>query len=412
MLPIHQVVGLRLPSGPFFLTMSKTAANTRRLLILFGSETGCAQETAERIEREAKQRHFTVDILPMNEYAVQNLPLETLVCFVCSVTGQGEVPGNMKEFWHFLLRKSLPKDSLSNMNFGVFGQGDSSYREFNYPAKKLFNRLKQLGGKNLVRRGDGDDQHYLGVDGALDPWLSDWWNACLNLFPLEPGLEIISEDTLIPCSINFKFLDLISREIQQSCGSIVAEITKNERLTPENHFQDVRHITMHVDGAHKMYVPGDVLIVYPQNLSQKVQQVLDFFGWSKIADNLIEFSMNSNASHINSRLCKPISLRNLLECHLDIFGRPRRHFFKLLSFFATDNLQRDKLLEFASAQGQSDLYAYCHKPKRTYFEVFQDFNSVKFPIEYLFDLIPYMRPRKFSISSSPTVFLIFNVGTP
>ena len=68
----------------------------RRLLILYGSETGYAQETAERIKREAQKRSFLVELMPMDEYNIANLPTENLVALVCSVTGQGEEPTNMK----------------------------------------------------------------------------------------------------------------------------------------------------------------------------------------------------------------------------------------------------------------------------------------------------------------------------
>ena len=40
----------------------------RRLLVMFGSQTGSAQETAERITREAKLRHFSVSITAMDHY--------------------------------------------------------------------------------------------------------------------------------------------------------------------------------------------------------------------------------------------------------------------------------------------------------------------------------------------------------
>jgi sulfite reductase alpha subunit-like flavoprotein len=39
--------------------------------------------------------------------------------------------------WRFLLNKKLPPDSLKNVNFTVFGLGDSSYSQFNSMAKKL-----------------------------------------------------------------------------------------------------------------------------------------------------------------------------------------------------------------------------------------------------------------------------------
>jgi sulfite reductase alpha subunit-like flavoprotein len=75
----------------------------------------------------------------------------------------------------------------------------------------------------------------------------------------------------------------------------------------------------------------------------------------------------------------------------------------LLSFFALDSQHVEKLREFASAEGQNDLYAYAHKMRRTTFEVLQDFTSAKIPLKYLLDLIPPMRTRSFSISSSPLV---------
>lgn len=52
---------------------------------------------------------------------------EHLVVFVCSTTGQGNEPDNMRKFWRFLLRKNLPADSLASLQYALFGLGDSSY---------------------------------------------------------------------------------------------------------------------------------------------------------------------------------------------------------------------------------------------------------------------------------------------
>lgn len=40
----------------------------RRLLVLFGSQTGCAQDVAERVARAAKRRWFRSQVLPMDDY--------------------------------------------------------------------------------------------------------------------------------------------------------------------------------------------------------------------------------------------------------------------------------------------------------------------------------------------------------
>ena len=51
--------------------------------------------------------------------------LQPAVVFVASTTGQGEPPSNLHKLWRFLLRKSLPADSLSGVAVAVFGLGDS-----------------------------------------------------------------------------------------------------------------------------------------------------------------------------------------------------------------------------------------------------------------------------------------------
>jgi len=45
-----------------------TGKQAPRLLILFGSETGNAQDVAERIAREALRRHFRPRVLPADSY--------------------------------------------------------------------------------------------------------------------------------------------------------------------------------------------------------------------------------------------------------------------------------------------------------------------------------------------------------
>jgi len=40
----------------------------RKVLVLYGSETGTAQDVAERINREAKCHHFTSRVMALNDY--------------------------------------------------------------------------------------------------------------------------------------------------------------------------------------------------------------------------------------------------------------------------------------------------------------------------------------------------------
>lgn len=62
---------------------------TRRMIVLYGSQTGTAQDISENIWRDSKRFHFTGGVKPMDEYNVKDLIEEKVVIFVCSTTGQG-----------------------------------------------------------------------------------------------------------------------------------------------------------------------------------------------------------------------------------------------------------------------------------------------------------------------------------
>lgn len=67
-----------------------------KLVILYGSQTGTAQDIAERVWRQAKSNGVPETALwPMDHFLlspeVLANPAQTRFIFVCSTTGQGEV---------------------------------------------------------------------------------------------------------------------------------------------------------------------------------------------------------------------------------------------------------------------------------------------------------------------------------
>lgn len=63
------------------------------MLVLFGSETGNAQDVAERIVRQARRRGWDACALPMDAAPLEQLVQEPLAVFVCSTTG-AHLPGS------------------------------------------------------------------------------------------------------------------------------------------------------------------------------------------------------------------------------------------------------------------------------------------------------------------------------
>lgn len=69
------------------------------MIILYGSQTGTAQDISENIWRESKRFHFAGGVKPMDDYDVQNLIEEEVALFVCSTTGQGGDNRLIEWFW-------------------------------------------------------------------------------------------------------------------------------------------------------------------------------------------------------------------------------------------------------------------------------------------------------------------------
>ncbi|XP_057235813.1 NADPH-dependent diflavin oxidoreductase 1 isoform X1 [Malurus melanocephalus] len=385
----------------------------RRLLVLFGSQTGTAQDTAERIGREAKRWHLRCRVEALDSCDVANLIHEPLVVFVCATTGQGDPPDNMKMFWRFLFRKNLPAGSLCQLDYAVLGLGDSSYPKFNFVAKKLHKRVLQLGGNPLLPVALGDDQHDLGPDAVVDPWLVALWDKILALYPLPPGLEIISPDVRLPPKYTLHYLpedsphpgsDLLQPTAPQGAPCelhpFAARVVSNKRVTAQSHFQDVRLIEFDIAGSGITFSAGDVVMIQPQNCPEDVQQFCQLLRLEP--DRCFVLEPTEPGTSLPPLLPQPCTIRYLVTHYLDISCVPRRSFFELLSYFSTNELEREKLQEFSSAQGQEELYSYCNRPRRTTLEVMWDFphTTSAIPADYLLDLIPRIRPRAFSIASS------------
>jgi len=66
------------------------------LTILYGSETGTAEDVAFSMGSELKNILHEINILCMDDYEISRLSSERLIIFFVSTTGDGDAPINMK----------------------------------------------------------------------------------------------------------------------------------------------------------------------------------------------------------------------------------------------------------------------------------------------------------------------------
>lgn len=103
-----------------------------------------------------------------------------------------------------------------------------------------------------------------------------------------------------------------------------------------------------------------------------------------------------------SFLSKPLPLITIARQYWDLNALPRARAFEVLSYNCSNELEKEKLLEFASFERQQDLLSYVNRPRRTILEVLQDFPHAtsKLTTDILFELFQPIKPRPFSIASS------------
>ena len=434
--------------------------------ILYASETGNAEEVAYDLFEGLRGKDGSagrVSIASVGAYDVTRLPEEDVVLFVVSTTGDGECPSSMLDFWRFLLQKSLTRDSLASVQVGVFGLGDSSYEKYNAAGRRLMMRCKQLGAREFVPLGLGDDQHEHGFFTGLTKWM--------KLLAAAMGDDKVTKNdsSSITREVDRQTaLELPEYKVQVSASSmdnelytavyvngprptikydpphgsklvgntpLHAEVIRNERMTHTQWPQNVRDITLTFAaysreesepegqtpnrGIFKVwppYVAGDVATVHPRNPAPLVSSMLamvhqmdeysevstgglprDVFVTIKRDPRALRGGELNRKSRLQDVSC---TLHDLFTIYLDIAGRPRRTFFRLLSQHATEEEQRNKLKELGSAEGFSIYHEYVVRERRNHVEVLAEFPSARPPLSRLLEMIPPLQPRHYSIASS------------
>lgn len=272
------------------------------------------------------------------------------------------------------------------------------------------------------------------------PWSAGLRQKLLDLYPLHENISPIPDDVLLQPRWMLELVETANRQ-RNTCEDVKltlqdrdrfneenvpiktqasdhADLTSqylsvtlelNERITPDDHWQDVRHIVFSSKKPAD-YEPGDVLTVFPKNRAKDVDDLINSMQWTEVADKLICFVPGRSRRERNLDALPSIfqrsaseqqyiTFRNLLTDHLDLTAIPRRSFFSKIAQFSHDQTQKTRLLEFAQPEFLDELYDYTSRPRRSILEVLQEFGSVKISWQWAACVLPELRGRQFSIAS-------------
>ena len=111
-----------------------------------------------------------------------------------------------------------------------------------------------------------------------------------------------------------------------------------------------------------------MLNIKPENPEEYVKMVFEAFpSWD--AEDLVNFDGMGRIPDLSL----PMKLGDIIRKEVDLVGIPRRQFFTILAEFSTDEIEKERLLEFAASDGTDERWDYANRVRRSLAEALADF---------------------------------------
>tara|TARA_B100000424_G_scaffold65748_1_gene48462 strand:+ start:3738 stop:4193 length:456 start_codon:yes stop_codon:yes gene_type:complete len=138
-----------------------------RLLLIFGTETGNAEELAEDAANMAKGFDLEATVMDMEDIEPDDISTSKRLIVVCSTWGEGEQPVNAQDLYDAV--EETEEGSMEGVNFAVLALGDTAFELFCESGKEWDKILEEKGGTRVNDRIDCDTDY----DDYAEEWLED-----------------------------------------------------------------------------------------------------------------------------------------------------------------------------------------------------------------------------------------------
>ncbi|ERN53923.1 bifunctional cytochrome P450/NADPH--P450 reductase [Alkalihalophilus marmarensis] len=356
------------------------------LLVLFGSNLGTAEGVARELAETAKYQGFEVTTAPLDEYAGK-LPTEGAV-LVISASYNGNPPDNAVSFMDWL--SSADETDLEGVTYAVFGCGDRNWASTYQRIPAVIDReLAAKGASRLLERGEGDASE--DFDGDLEKWQERLWPCLADHFNLE-----LEQGDRSSGQVSMEFVSGISyTPVARSYDAFTAVVRDNLELLHSTD-RSTRHIDVHLPQG-VTYKEGDHLGVLPENSAALVNRVLSRFG-IKGEEFVILGEGTGRANHLPTN--QPVQLAQLLSSYVELQEPATRAQIRELAASNScppHKMELEQLIEDASYKRE------ILEKRQTMLELLEAYPSCEMEFERFLSLLPSLKVRYYSISSSPRV---------
>ena len=396
--------------------------------IFYSSETG----TAKRFGKEAAElleMSFQTQLLPLTE---KEANFECLAdcdaaIIIVSTFGNGEAPEMSRGFMKMinseleLLQagdettvKKYKDLGISDKLFAVFGLGSSDYPKFAAFSKTMDQVYETLGATRMMARGEGDETK--DQRGMFLKWLKNVFLQSLKTMKVEVPKAYQQQISAVR---QFKWR-ISDKDESKTLNSALSEYkstnVRDFRMIKRSHLhlEEDEAATIQVDFDYKSedvsYEPGDHLTIFPRNEKRKVEYLRSRMN-NNPPDNRLVSLVGNNAGlwETVDSLPSDISFDDLLTYIVDLNSVPSQPLLDLLAKHAECPPEKSALTLLAN---DDDSYEAWREEGRDIYDTLREFVSVNINSAVLISEMPLIKPRRYSIASSPrdnTLSLIVGV---
>lgn len=358
------------------------------LLVLYGSNLGTAERIARELADTARMFGVQSEVGPLNDW-IGRLPKEGALLII-TATYNGKPPQNAANFVNWL-EQTQPGD-LNGVSYAVLGCGDRNWSNtYQNIPKWMDEQLHQKGATRLSARGEADAGG--DFEKEVDDWQERLWQDVLTAFDLKVDKEARAEKT--QASLSVQFVDGVpTLPLARTYGAAYAAIVANRELQSEDSGRSTRHIEIALP-AGMYYQEGDHIGVLPSNSTSNVNRILRRFKLN--GNDQLNLSANGRLP-VHLPLGRPVNLRDLLKNSVELQEPATRAQLRVLAAYTVcppHKRELEAMLEEISYRQQ------VLRQRLTMLDLLEKYEACELPFGTFLELLPPLKPRYYSISSSP-----------
>ncbi len=387
--PINRGVTTQPEAAPAPTAQDTTAAagHGTPLLLLYGSNSGASEAFARQIANDGAARGYQTTVAPLDDYT-NMLPKDGPITIV-SASYNGHPPDNAGKFCKWL--SGAPAGSQAGVRFTVFGCGNRDWATtYQRVPTSIYDHLRQAGAHAFMDRGEGDARG--DFFGDFEAWYAPYWDT-LNT---ASGVAASVVDTrplysveVVPSSraklIEEQKLDFATLAVNRELVDMSSPFARSKR-----------HIELSLPDGDT-YAAGDYLAVLPVNHPELVQRAARRFGVR--TDSAMVLSSTRGAHAASLPTDRPIAVEDLLGRYVELSAPATAKNVARLAGKSTSPPDAEKLAAIAADR---DRYREEILNKRvSVLDLLEQYASCELSFGEFLEMLPAMRVRQYSISSSP-----------